>query len=218
MLFHQKRADYLLALLERLPINSAARILDVGRSPLTNLVLARFPDVTTLGLPLAETLLDKADPIDESRVPHIVFDLNTCDKQESWALPGVFNVVLFNEVIEHLRISPGWVFRYLNALLAPGGFVIVQTPNAVSFGRRARMLIGRNPYVEFAMGGEVGSHHFREYTKAELIRHAKAAGLAVYEHRYVSYFPAARKAIGSLASIFPSLRNGQTVVLAKRAL
>jgi trans-aconitate methyltransferase len=216
MAFHGKRAAYLLRLLAQLPVSLTDSVLDVGRSPLTNVVLDRYPAVTTLGLPLCDTLLDKADPLDEARVPHVVFDLNQCFEPSRWVVPGAYKVLLFNEVIEHLRVSPGWVFRYLRELMMPGGFLIVQTPNAVSFGRRVRMISGRNPYMEFALTGEAGAHHFREYTKAELLAHAAHADLHLYAHYYVSYFPAKSAALGlanAVASVWPSLRNGQTLVL-----
>jgi trans-aconitate methyltransferase len=216
MAFHGRRTAYLLSCMDRLPISSTARVLDVGRSPITNQILARYPDTATLGLPLESTLLDKADPIDEVRVPHFVFDLNQCDDRSAWVIPDQFDVVLFNEVIEHLRLSPGWVFQYLFELLRPGGYLILQTPNAVSFGRRVRMLFGRNPDMEFAMGGETGAHHFREYTKAELIRHAERAGLRVHAHLHVSYFPAKSvilAVVNAIVGVVPSLRNGQTLIL-----
>ncbi len=165
MTFHAKRADYLMRCLAELPVSKVDSVLDVGRSPLTNLVFREFPRLSTLGFEPTSTLLDKADPIDAALVPHIVFDLNKCDTPSEWVAPSAFRIVLFNEVMEHLQLSPYWVFRYLRELLVPGGFLVIQTPNAVSLGHRVRMMLGRNPYVEFARQGELGSHHFLEYTK-----------------------------------------------------
>lgn len=216
MSFHRRRATYLLDTIGRLGLAPSSTVLDVGRSPLTNLVVDVLPRVTTLGLPLDTTLLDKADPLDTTRVPHVVFDLNACADRDAWVLPGLYDLVLFNEVIEHLRVSPTWVFRYLRELLRPGAYLIVQTPNAASLGHRLKLLAGRNPFVEFALGGEEGAHHFREYTRHELLAQSAAAGLVLHEHRYVNYFPASSSTLGAITAatgLVPPFRNGQTLVL-----
>lgn len=216
MSFHRRRADFLLDSIARLGLAPSSTVLDVGRSPLTNLVVNVLPAVTTLGLPLEATLLDKADPLDTTRVPHVVFDLNTCADRDVWILPRQYDLVLFNEVIEHLRVSPTWVFRYLRELLRPGAYLIIQTPNAASLGHRLKLLSGRNPFVEFALGGEEGAHHFREYTRSELLAHTEAAGLALHEHRFVNYFPASSatlRAISAVTGLVAPFRNGQTLVL-----
>lgn len=215
MAFHGRRADFLMRCIASLGLGADATVLDIGRSPLTNLVLSRFPLLTTLGLPLDDTLLDKADHLDSTRVPHIVFDLNAAHVPTEWVVPAQFDLILFNEVVEHLRIAPTWVFRYLHALMRPRAFLVVQTPNAVSLGHRVRMLVGKNPYVEFALDAETGSHHFREYTKRELLGHAERAGLTLFDHRFVNYFPARSavlRAVSTLTTAVPSFRNGQTFV------
>ena len=215
MAFHGRRAEFLMQCIASLGLSTDAAVLDIGRSPLTNLVLARYPSTTTLGLPLDDTLLDKADHLDSTRVPHIVFDLNAAHRPTDWVVPAQFDLILFNEVVEHLRLSPTWVFRYLHALMRPGAFLVVQTPNAVSLGHRVRMLAGKNPYVEFALDAETGSHHFREYTKGELLTHGTRAGLTLHDHRFVNYFPARStvlKVLSTLTTTVPSFRNGQTFV------
>lgn len=218
--FHAMRTRFLMECLLALPVAPDDPVLDVGRSPLTNVVLASFPKLTTLGLPLDETLLDKADPLDTEHVPHITFDLNDCNQPAKWVVPQAFRLVLFNEVMEHLQLSPTWIFRYLRELMLPGGYLTVQTPNAVSLGHRVRMCLGRNPFVEFALDAEAGAHHFREYTKQELIAHAAAAGLEVHSHTFVNYFPARTavlRAISLVTGLVPSFRNGQTFVFRRPA-
>lgn len=57
------------------------------------------------------------------------------------ALPGrQFDVVVAVEVIEHLR-HPWKFFEELGALLKPGGYAIVTTPNITGFVSRARFLV-----------------------------------------------------------------------------
>jgi SAM-dependent methyltransferase len=53
--------------------------------------------------------------------------------------PGVFDVVLLIEVVEHLE-RPGTVVRNALRALRPGGFIIVTTPNIQNFLARAHFL------------------------------------------------------------------------------
>ena len=213
--FHGERARFLLETLKNLKISTADSVLDVGRSPLTAIVQKLYPNVSTLGLDPELTLLDKADPLDLQIIPHKKFDLNLCPKRELWILPEKYKVILFNEIIEHLQVSPKWVFKYLKELMHAGGYLIVQTPNAVSLGKRIRICRVQNPFVEFETDAEIGSHHFREYTKKELIKHALEAGLILYRHEFVNYFPSRNllfKFINSFCGIIPAFRNGQTMI------
>ena len=62
--------------------------------------------------------------------------------------------------------------------LAPGGHLILQTPNATALAKRIRMLFGRNPYDPIREeSGNPG--HFHEHTVDELVRAVDEAGLEV---------------------------------------
>jgi SAM-dependent methyltransferase len=69
--------------------------------------------------------------------------------------------VVFTEVLEHLhpyRIS--FTLSKLNRVLKIGGYFYLTTPNAVSIGKRVKMMLGIQP---------VGEKHVREYTIREVM-------------------------------------------------
>ena len=59
---------------------------------------------------------------------------------------GPYDVIVFAEVIEHLYTAPELVLPYLRELLVLGGVLLLQTPNAVSLRKRAKLLLGVNPF------------------------------------------------------------------------
>lgn len=77
----------------------------------------------------------------------------------------------------------GWIA----SLLAPGGHLLVQTPNAVALPKRLRMLAGRNPFQPMS-ADRAYPGHMREYTTAELVGEGRALGLEVIELRTANYF------------------------------
>ena len=66
-------------------------------------------------------------------------------------VPGSFQTILFCEIIEHL-VAPDRTLRPLVELLAPGGLIIITTPNLASLGNRLRLLRGQTPSLAAAPG------------------------------------------------------------------
>jgi SAM-dependent methyltransferase len=228
--YHRRRFDYLLALCTALRPDPAARVLDVGRSPFSRMLLERYDSVTTLGLPPSGDDAGGAagaDPAaggaERTYAGHIVCDLNRA--QEQGAPPDAaagagFDLIVFAEVLEHLHTAPELVLHLLAGLLADGGLLVCQTPNAAALPRRLRLAAGRHPYERIrANTGNPG--HVREYTGDELKEIARTAGLQVVRHEYADYFaapggvlPAAATAVmRALGRLRPALLRGQTIVL-----
>lgn len=217
--YHKKRFQYLLNKIDSLNLPTDAKVLDIGRSPFTKILREKYKNVTTLGLDLDITLLDKADPVSTDIVPHIVFDLNDTKEIKELNIPDEFTLIIFAEVIEHLAIHPEHVLQFFNSILARGGFIIIQTPNAVSITKRIKAVLGIHPFVEYDLDGEVGAHHFREFTKSELLKCARNAGYKVTEHKYLNYFPSPNillRLIYVVFGIIPGLRNAQTLIIKKQ--
>ncbi len=86
-----------------------------------------------------------------------------------------FDIVLFNEVLEHLRIDPVGALREVRRVLRPNGRLFLSTPNLLSLRGVARFLlrgqamaVGDTVYEEFAKLDELGHMgHVREYTFVE---------------------------------------------------
>lgn len=221
--FHAPRYAYLLGLLESLGVNEGTRILDIGASHLTDRLRDRFNvRVDTLGFG-ADSRGERGD--------HYEFDLNRAQERSAWRtdLPK-YDVIVMAEVLEHLHVAPQLSLGFVKSLLATGGRLVLQTPNAASLTKRIRLLIGRNPY-EMIRPDPNNPGHFREYTVSELRALANDVGLNVERCKTAFYFDArivhdaqgqivGRRPLGALRNaiyaVLPApLREGITMVISK---
>jgi SAM-dependent methyltransferase len=227
--FHAQRFEYALRKCLRLKPAPDTRVLDIGRSHLSRLLLSHYKHVVTMGLPLAEgeRFGHEADPLKspEKRdfAGHIVFDLNESRYQEGPLSPLRFDLIVFAEVLEHLYVAPELVLHHLLGYLAEGGVILCQTPNAAAFHKRLLLLVGKNPYDRLRIDLE-NPGHCREYTKQELVEIGEKAGLNVAEHEYVDYYAApsgwtlsiAVQLLRLVGLVFPALLRAQTIVFVRK--
>jgi 2-polyprenyl-3-methyl-5-hydroxy-6-metoxy-1,4-benzoquinol methylase len=103
----------------------------------------------------------------------------------SQLVPGSFQTILFCEIIEHL-VAPDRTLPPLVELLAPGGLLLVTTPNLASFGNRLRLLRGQTPSLAPAPGfgvkapGSLAAHdHLRVCVAEEWAALLENLGLVV---------------------------------------
>jgi trans-aconitate methyltransferase len=180
--FHAPRFAFLVDVLADRVRDRRARVLDIGRSPLTELLSRRLDrPVDSLGLEPDQ---------DSPNGRHFTFDLNLAEDPRQWRSDlGPYDVMVFAEVIEHLYTAPELVLSFLRSLLVPGGLLVLQTPNAASLRKRIKLLFGRNPY-ERIRADRSNPGHFREYTVSELRSIVSGAGFAVQEVWTRFYFDA----------------------------
>ena len=169
--FHRPRFTFLIDVLRGCGATASSRILDIGASQLTSLIAAEVGGrVESMGL---------ESEGDRERFVHHQFDLNAVQDRAEWRTDlGQYDVVVFAEVVEHLHTAPELVLPYLRELLVPGGVLLLQTPNAVSLRKRAKMVLGLNPFERIRTERE-NPGHFREYTASELQEMLVAAGFSV---------------------------------------
>jgi SAM-dependent methyltransferase len=184
--FHRPRFAFLIDILRPYAQRSDARILDVGPSPLTPLISRELRlHVDTLGLEPEEF-----DPEMPQR-RHYCFDLNSAQYREQWRHNlGPYDIVVFAEVVEHLYTAPDLVLAYLRQLLAPGGLLLLQTPNAAALRKRLKLALGLNPFERIRLDRS-NPGHFREYTLAELIDILTRAEFTIERTWMKYYFDAA---------------------------
>lgn len=222
--YHRPRYEYLFRLATRVAPDRNAAVLDVGPSFLTLMLAGYYRSVVTLGFENIKTGVPANIPEGTTvgePCGHIVFNLNDCQRTNGIETDQRFDLITFCEVIEHLYTAPEIVLNCLRMLLAPGGLIICQTPNAAKLAHRIKMPLGINPFERIRFN-PMNPGHFREYTKRELIEIGRRAGLDAVEHHYCDYFGffgGARKRLSigvqrAIGSVFPSLRQGQTIVFA----
>lgn len=150
---------------------SGRRVLDVGcaRGDVARALKQRGYRVT--GIEIDPEAAREAEKVCE-RV--IVGDLDRMELRDE--LPDTeFDVILFGDVIEHLR-SPSRVLIQARQLLAPGGFIGVSVPNVAHASIRLNLLKGEFNYTDF---GILDDSHLRFFTRESLCELLNSSGYAV---------------------------------------
>lgn len=156
--FHQRRHEQLLGLLATHAPERQERCLDIGGggdvAELVAEVKAKYADEFHT--------VELATDIDRLRKSGIEAELCNVDVQ---ALPyedRYFDIVIFASVLEHLY-NPHHIIAEMARVIRPGGILIVETPNAVAFGRRLDALWGENPFRWFNQYNAIENKAMMEY-------------------------------------------------------
>lgn len=108
----------------------------------------------------------------------VVGDLETVDLGVEFS--GLeFDVIVFGDVLEHLR-DPLPTLRQTRALLARGGSVVISVPNVAHGAIRLSLLRGDFTYRQL---GLLDSTHVRFFTRDNLEQLLREAGLAMVDTR-----------------------------------
>ena len=101
--------------------------------------------------------------------------------------PGSFDVVILNDVLEHMSV-PKRLLRSVHEMLKPGGLFLMEVPNSVALYKRLRVLCGRTNYfrMEHFFQDEEYRGHVREYTRSEIAYMLETTGFAPIEIRGVN--------------------------------
>ncbi|MDP8961933.1 MAG: methyltransferase domain-containing protein, partial [Actinomycetota bacterium] len=111
----------------------------------------------------------------------VIGDIETLDLVAEFG-PESFDVVVFGDVLEHLR-NPVPVLRQTRDLLAAGGFVVISIPNIAHGDVRLALLQGRWDYRPLGLLDET---HLRFFTWEGVERMLWEAGFASVEMRRTS--------------------------------
>ena len=196
------------------------RLLDVGAAAglLSRELTARGWRVTAIE---ADPALAKAGA-EACETMHVA-DLD----QETPALDGRFDAIVYGDVLEHLR-DPARVLRELNRALAPSACAVVSVPNVAHLWMRLSLAAGR---FEYADRGILDRTHLRFFTRRSLRALLAEAGLRV-ERMTATPVPLyqvvpprlhgralalVHGASAAAARALPRLLGYQFVVLARRA-
>ena len=169
------------------------RVLDIGVAPVATMYASLIPgiELQTAGLPWTTPAEATARRFGASS--HHYIDI----EEESFAeklpnLTGTFDVVIFCEVIEHIRASPQEQIADLLGLLRPSGYLVVSTPNGIWRGWVARLMTGRRLDTIYSRQkrkfGNGRDFHVREYTPLELREAVTEVGGKILEEGLFDWY------------------------------
>lgn len=200
--YHRRRLAIDIDLLERFA-PGAERTLEIGSAPPV-LTLA----LKNLGRPVVG--LDIAPDRFATTTAKHGLDIRTCDIERDPipAEDGAFDVVLMNEVFEHLRINLLFTMSEVRRVLKPGGVLLMSTPNLRSLRGFYNFLwhglgysCAANPYDEYSKLEKLGHMgHVREYTPREVREFLQHMGLKVEHQVFRGAEPGAAGVLLSLAA------------------
>jgi len=154
-------------------VGPGKRVLDVGCATGYLGEVLKRRECEVVGVEIDPTAAAKAaDVLDDV----LVADLEEVDLLATFG-PGSFDVIVFGDVLEHLR-DPLRLLRGSVALLRPGGSVVVSVPNVAHGSVRLALLQGQWQYRDL---GLLDRTHVTFFTRASLLRLMGDAGLAVVE-------------------------------------
>ncbi len=130
-----------------------------------------------------------------------------------------FDLILFNEIFEHLRIDPIFTLKEINRVLKPGGTMILSTPNLYSLLKIIKYLRGQsfnNAYLEFEKLYTIGHMgHIREYTENEVKTFLTNTGFKVLDVEYKIYSKTRSNLINLGYKMFRKLRPNMVFISTK---
>lgn len=143
----------------------------------------------------------------------VVGDIEDSDCRDELAALAPFDVVLFGDVLEHLR-DPWSALRHV----APfGALVVLSVPNVAHWTGRRALLRGRFAYSEHGLFDRT---HLRFFTRASARALAEGAGLRIVAERFApaplplqARVPALRSLEAVAARAYPELFALQTVLV-----
>lgn len=156
------------------------RLLDIGAHWLHQALLFALDGYAVTAADLPDTIQTDC-VIDLARAHDIqLIAYRTLEQPNFAALSDdSFDVILLAEVLEHITFNPVGLWNELYRLLAPGGRIVVTTPNYYGISRRHlrefRHWIGRGTgiSVDEILSTPTYGHHWKEYSRYEVEQYFK---------------------------------------------
>lgn len=203
---HRTRLSHDLDMLRRV-VDPGGSVLEVGSSPPLFTLAAKLAGFEMTGIDLKPERFAKVIEAEG-------LDVRACDI-ESDHYPfddGAFDVVLFNEVFEHLRLNLIHTFSELTRVMRPGGSLFLSTPNLRSANGLVNLIVrdqayscSRGLYEQYERLSTIGHMgHVREYTVTEVTEFLTRFDLDIQEVVYRGRHASGAKRM--MSRLMPSLR------------
>jgi len=219
---HAVRYQFTLEQVQYIAKNKSLHILDIGCFP--------YHIGAALAL-LGHVVYGIASNHEPIKNKHIAI-LNI-EKEKFPYTDNFFDLVLFNEVIEHLPQSPIPPLQEIYRVTKKSGAMMITTPNIARSINRGKLLLGKSImypidvyFEENGKGNNIYHRHNREYTLGELATVVQKTGWKITEQKYfISYTPFRKRTVPDplwlfagkyfnylLMLVFPSLRDNLFVL------
>jgi len=176
----------------------------------------------SLGYPIIGLDLNPKRGEDFIRKHNLIIKKCDIEKQKIPFDDGRFELVLFNEILEHLRIDPISTLKEVNRIIKPNGIMVLTTPNLYSLRKIILFNLGNgfnDPYEEFEKLHTIGHMgHIREYSSKEVKKLLEKTGFNIINVRYKTYHNVKRKPapiINLFYYFFPKWRPLQIIISKK---
>lgn len=117
-----------------------------------------------------------------------------------------FSLVIFNEVLEHLKADPRLVMKEIKRVLQPEGMLILTTPNLYSIKNIISFNLGKgltDPFDTLDQARILGhAGHIREYSVKNVKKLLEHAGLKLIKIKHESYFSPRKPVLSFLFKYF----------------
>lgn len=184
-------------------IGSNKEVLDVGAGDGS---LAEYLQKLNCKVVAIEKDADKAIECRGKRIETLTWDV-----ENGIRLDQTFDIVLFADILEHLK-NPSKVLRDAQLKLKKDGHIIASFPNVANWKIRLKLLAGNFDYTE---QGILDTTHLRFYTRKTARELLESAGYEIEEVECVPSFPFPYYKNG-LSKVNSSLFSYQFVFMAKR--
>lgn len=183
---HEVRYQFILEQIQKTAKEKKLRILDIGC----------FPYHIGKSLELLGHIVSGISSYHEPIKQKNIAILNI-EKDKFPYANNFFDMVLFNEVIEHLSQSPVAPLKEIHRVTKKDGYIVITTPNISRSINRTKLLFGKTImfpldvyFEENGKGNNIYHRHNREYTLYELETLLKETFWEIEEKSYfVSYTP-----------------------------
>lgn len=160
--YYPEKIEFVTSNLAKLAKKSKLKILDIACNDgyLTQ-IYGKYGDITGIDLNKQSVLACRKRGIE--CINENVMDL-------SGTYNGKFDVVVAGDIIEHIFNTDEFLQR-IYKLLKKDGTLILTTANVASLGRRAMLLFGKNPFLEYSTlypNVEINVGHIRYYTVEDM--------------------------------------------------
>jgi 2-polyprenyl-3-methyl-5-hydroxy-6-metoxy-1,4-benzoquinol methylase len=189
---HSVRYKYILEKIQEVANGKQLKILDIGCFPYHVGQALEELGHTVYGISSTH------EPIKKKHISVLNVETDKFPYQDNF-----FDMVLCNEVIEHLPQSSVWMLHEIRRVTKQHGFLMITTPNIARSINRAKLLVGKSimypvdVYFENeGKGNNIYHRHNREFTLEELKKiflktkwHIKESGY------FISYTPFRKRAV-----------------------